>query len=144
MLSNLPKELIQTISEYLTEWDLGFLLCTCKHFKEIIVLKYDNKSFNELFKHKSIRTLIHKYSDRYWSFNIGLNGLKCMINIAQRTKLLCKNICMRGACQGGHMNIVEFMIGKGANDWNGGLYCTRWNPDIIKLMIEKGADDFIN
>ena len=28
-----------------------------------------------------------------------------------------------GACQGGNKEIAEWMISKGATDWNGGLYC---------------------
>jgi ankyrin repeat protein len=37
---------------------------------------------------------------------------------------------LQGACKGGHMDIVELMIEKGANDWNwggGDLNMSRWS-----------------
>ncbi len=45
------------------------------------------------------------------------------------------------ACQGGHIDIVKFMIKKGANGWHLGLFyaCFGGHIDIVKLMIEKGA-----
>src|SRR3990172_2771370 len=30
---------------------------------------------------------------------------------------------LSGACQGGHRDLVNLMIEKGATDWNNGLYC---------------------
>jgi ankyrin repeat protein len=48
---------------------------------------------------------------------------------------------LRGACYGGHREIVDLMIEKGANDWNEGLCCAcRYgHREIVDLMIEKGA-----
>ena len=45
---------------------------------------------------------------------------------------------------GGHMEIVQFLISKGANDWNNGLYysCRGGHMDMVQLMIEKGADEW--
>ena len=47
----------------------------------------------------------------------------------------------KNACEGGHMDIVQLMIQKGADDWNGGLWkaCYGGHMDIIQLMIQKGA-----
>ena len=47
-----------------------------------------------------------------------------------------------GACSGGNIEIVKLMIEKGANKWNWGLSgaCYGGNIEIIKLMTEKGAD----
>ena len=46
-----------------------------------------------------------------------------------------------GACKGGYIDIVKFMIKKGANHWDLGLggACRNGHIDIVKLMIEKGA-----
>ena len=61
------------------------------------------------------------------------------------------------AASRGYMDIVNIMIEKGADDWNGGLryalhpLCYSWwsksksysnQVDIIILMIKKGADDW--
>ena len=46
-----------------------------------------------------------------------------------------------GACHGGHRDIVELMITKGAANWNEGLYgaCRGGHRDMAELMIAKGA-----
>ena len=55
-----------------------------------------------------------------------------------------KNKHLARACRGGNMDIVKLMIEKGANHWNWGLRCAcrGGHMDIVKLMIEKGADDW--
>ena len=47
------------------------------------------------------------------------------------------------ACEGGHREIVELMISKGANDWNWGLVgaCEGGHIEIVELMISKGGDE---
>jgi ankyrin repeat protein len=52
------------------------------------------------------------------------------------------NLAMCNAARGGHMNIVQLMIEKGANWWNWTLYkaARGGHMDIVQLMIEKGAD----
>ena len=51
---------------------------------------------------------------------------------------------LHGACYGGNMKIVKLMIEKGASWWNYGLYgaCQGGNMKIVKLMIEKGANNW--
>ena len=43
---------------------------------------------------------------------------------------------------GGHRDLVDLMIIKGANDWNRGLSgaCEGGHRDLVDLMILKGAD----
>ena len=43
------------------------------------------------------------------------------------------------ACEGGNMDIVKLMIEKGANSWNDGLVsaCLEGHLEIVKFMIEK-------
>ncbi len=45
---------------------------------------------------------------------------------------------------GAHLEIINWLIEKGANDWNKGLInaCRSGNIDIAYLMIENGADDW--
>jgi len=42
------------------------------------------------------------------------------------------------ACEGGHENIVKLMIEKGADEWNFGMLyaCKGGHLDIVKFMIE--------
>jgi ankyrin repeat protein len=46
-----------------------------------------------------------------------------------------------GAYQGGHLDLVEWMILKGANDRNT-LWgaCQAGNRDLAEIMIQRGAD----
>ena len=46
------------------------------------------------------------------------------------------------ACYGGNQNVVDLIISKGGNNWNSGLYgaCWRSNQNLVNLMILKGAD----
>ena len=48
------------------------------------------------------------------------------------------------ACYDGHVEIVEMMIQKGANDWNRGLHsaCQGGHIEVVKMMIQKGAGNW--
>ncbi len=50
---------------------------------------------------------------------------------------------LRGACLGGHMDIMEDMAERGADDWNGGLVraCVGENIDVVDEMIRRGANN---
>jgi len=54
------------------------------------------------------------------------------------------NYGLYGACQGGHLYLVNMMINKGANDWNWGLWraCEGGHLDLVNMMIQKGADNW--
>lgn len=49
---------------------------------------------------------------------------------------------MNAAAQGGHLNIIELMISYGATSWDTamGLACRYGQLDIVKFMIAKGAN----
>ena len=51
---------------------------------------------------------------------------------------------MSSAAEKGHLDVVQFMIDKGANDWNQAMLSAAENgyTEIVQLMIEKGADDW--
>jgi hypothetical protein len=57
--------------------------------------------------------------------------------LIQINKALCN------ACCGGNMDIVNFCIAKGADDWDWGLYgaCRYSHREIKKKMIDNGAKD---
>ncbi len=52
--------------------------------------------------------------------------------------------CFFNACFRGHKDLVNLMIEKGNDNFNGGLSeaCLGCKPDIAKMMINKGANDF--
>lgn len=52
--------------------------------------------------------------------------------------------CSCGACYGGHSELANFMILKGADDVNSGLCgaCKGGKHELAELMISKGANDF--
>ena len=49
-----------------------------------------------------------------------------------------------GACLGGHIELVNLMISRGADDWNNGLSgaCRGGHIELVNLMISRGADDW--
>jgi hypothetical protein len=51
---------------------------------------------------------------------------------------------LEGACWGGHRDLVELMIDKGADLWDEGLVaaCRGGHRDLVEWMIDKGADDW--
>ena len=48
---------------------------------------------------------------------------------------------MRNAARGGHQELVDFFISKGANDWNYGMYgaAQGGHKDLVIFFISKGA-----
>ena len=71
--------------------------------------------------------------------------VKLMIDFCERKSngVMDWNRGLCRACEGGNMEIVKLMIEKGANAWDRGLIwaCDRGHMEIVKLMIEKGATD---
>lgn len=54
------------------------------------------------------------------------------------------NYGLRGAAESGNLELVNYMIKQGADDWDMGLIgaSSGGNLELVKLMINKGADDF--
>jgi hypothetical protein len=46
-----------------------------------------------------------------------------------------------GACRGGHMDLIRLMIERGADDWNDGLIgaCEEGQVEAAELMMDMGA-----
>ena len=51
---------------------------------------------------------------------------------------------LQEACQGGHLDVVQLLMEKGATDWNWGLVCAcrGGHVEIVKLMIDNGANNW--
>ena len=72
---------------------------------------------------------------------------KNVIKIRQIIKMnfrVYRTCRLYAACKSGHMDIIKLMIEKGADDWNSGLIgaCEGGHIDIVKFMIEKGSSDW--
>jgi hypothetical protein len=54
------------------------------------------------------------------------------------------NVGLYQSCRGGHRKVAEFMISKGAHDWDAGLRgaCKGGHHELATLMISKGANEF--
>jgi hypothetical protein len=67
---------------------------------------------------------------------LGLSGNEQFVHLIEN-----KNWGMLGAARGGHLDIVKFLVRKGANDWNWGMAraAQGGHLDIVEFFISKGA-----
>lgn len=120
----------------------GDLLHACKDgnlelAKSLLESKRDNDYFEELYEPFALRCMF-RWSHRHCTicyFKINKNRLE---------------FGLASACEGGHMEIVKFMIAHGAYDWLEGLKqaCESGHLEIVQFMISKiegdaeGDEDF--
>ena len=54
------------------------------------------------------------------------------------------NMGLRGACEGGHVDLIKMMISHGANEWQGGLLhaCMGGHAESIQLLIDRGTKEW--
>src|SRR3989344_1416031 len=54
------------------------------------------------------------------------------------------NYGMRGAAYGGHKELVDLFVKKGATDWNYGMYGAAYggHKELVDLFVKKGANDW--
>ncbi len=74
---------------------------------------------------------------------LGLIGSMFLILKYKQYRSINNNNLLYEACRSSHIEIVKLMIEHGANDWNTGLYdaCQGGHIEIVKLMIEHGANN---
>ncbi len=82
--------------------------------------------------------------DNIDSYNLGKIGSELLINIYSKYHTIIPNQILYGACRDGHIEIVNFIIQRRANDWSYGLCeaCRGGNIEIINLMIQCGANNW--
>jgi hypothetical protein len=108
-----------------------------------------NMEFTEIMLSKYNERYVFKDLDSYhfnWSLHDACRHGHILITylIVYRRRYYDINSGLRGACEGGHMRLVKFMITCGANDWGYGLIsaCRGINREIaneiVLLMLEKG------
>lgn len=82
-----------------------------------------------------------------WNWDKGLGGACRGGNMEIVEYMISKGATdwdkgLKGACMGGHIEMVEYMISKGATNWNKGLRgaCEGGHFEIAKLMFDKGGN----
>ncbi len=85
-----------------------------------------------------------KYIYDYAMFDAAIGGHKNLVEFFIKKGANDWNWGMRGAAEGGHKDLVEFFIDKGANNWNIGMYgaAEGGHKDLVEFFIEKGAKDW--
>ena len=128
---------------YVMYWLLEFIdensiIYQCKSSKKLSEIC---RQYNKLEDDKRFEVILsqNKNNDsrllKEYCFNNDVIKIRKMIKMN-----LYWNNGLYGACRGGHIDCIKFLIDKGA-DPNYGLYGACWGGhlDIVKLMIEKGA-----
>ncbi len=118
------------------------IICLCKAGKKL------NKICKQYIELEDDKRFEIYATESYYNNSLLFNKY-CLnndvIKIRQMTKMdLDWYRGLYGACRGGHINIVNFLIEKRVDEWSWGLYgaCKGGHMDIVKLMIEKGASDW--
>ena len=118
----------------------------------IIVLCKASKKLNEICKQ-----YIEMEDDNRFEVNVKLFEDYCRNNHIVRLLKLVKILEKIGdfdyfdwedgleyACRGGHMDIIKLIIEKGAQNWHCGFHgaCLGDHIDIVKFLIKKGFNDW--
>ncbi len=117
--------------------DESSIICLCKASKKLneICKKYIEMEDERRFE---INIIENKNNELLQEYCINNDLMK----IRKFNKMnLYWDWGLYGACEGGHMDIVRFLIEKGADQWDWGLSyaCRGGHMEIVKLMIEKGC-----
>lgn len=94
--------------------------------------------------HKEVvELLIFKGAAKDWHLRSAYKGVVELLKISEDA-VDDWNSALDVACEGGHIELVDLMIFKGANDWNRGLgaACIGGHKELVEFMISKGANDF--
>jgi hypothetical protein len=127
-MEDIPREMLDEILSWLDKPSLFQASNTCKLWRQQ-ALTYTAAVNNML----ELRDAAEN-GDR-------LSIVKCGYN-EWITK--CFDVVLHGACRGGHKDLVQLMINKGAGDLIGGFYyaCEGGHREIIKLLIVNGVTSF--
>ena len=131
MFNDLHLDLFQHIYDYLTQQELLNTAFICQIYYHQLIIYLKRTKFTKIINDKSLENVCEN------------NYIISIKQIQYKNTINIWHWGFRGACYGGHMNIVQLMIEKGANQWNYVLYaaCKGGHMNIIKLMIEKGANE---
>jgi ankyrin repeat protein len=108
-----------------------------------MTLLYDICKSGDLKKVERVIAKCNPYDYYYGLQAACLYGHKAIIDFLISKGADDWNAGLHSACMGGHKDIIEFLINKGANNLNRGLSaaCFGGHKDTVELMIEKGAND---
>jgi hypothetical protein len=136
-----------------TKWNCGLRsACECGHLEMVsLMIKKGAYELNYGLYNackgghiKIVKLMIEKGAN---DWNWGLSGACKRGHFASGNPFCAKDIkraLLEANARSTHLEIVKLMIEKGANDWNWGLRnaCYDGHLEIVNLMIEKGANDW--
>lgn len=130
--------------EYQDYYSPAYPWCEIEDSFWFIVGEQGNMNIVKSMVNKKKTFDIHECIRRFLGLDNSGNGHSGRKTIFGKTyydpNIALLNICLRGACKGGHISIIKFLIEQGANDWVWGLYyaCLGQHMIIIEFMISKG------
>ena len=78
-------------------------------------------------------------SVNYGMYGAAQGGHKELVDLFVKKGANYWNSGMRGAAEGGHKELVDLFVKKGANEWNGGLLWSK-TISLTIFFIDQGAD----
>jgi len=159
MESTLPKDVYEYLTNFADDRTVLEMLSVNKQFnnptlfERIIDRKYPLlkhlKRENESWRHFYVRMIhyIAKLKEDYGIPYIPTKGYnpEWLYKQWRHDKKFLYGIAMGYAAEGGHMDIVQLMIEKGSDNFNGSMIdaAKGGQLEIVKFMVEKGATRFI-
>jgi hypothetical protein len=135
-LTGLPKDILTVcLPLFLGHKGIAALSATCKYLHSLLHSLPILSKWKDLFLTKFPNTCLQMAAKAGFDDMVGLAISKGSND--------WKN-GLYGACEGGHMHLLQFFIAKGANHWNWGLYSASKGGQlhIVKFLIEKGANNW--
>lgn len=131
--NNHVKAIEYFINNINIDLDLGLQNACIKNNVDVVKIILDNNNINNKIKINCSLYLAFKY------------GCTDIIDLLLAHDCKCDyNLGLYGACENGSIELVEKIMGYGANDYNYGLLgaCKGGNIKAIDVMIGKGANNF--
>jgi hypothetical protein len=105
------------------------------------VEKSDEKSWKTFY----LQIVYYSYNDANRAMSLAAKkGYRDLVDFFIGKGANNWNWGMEGAAEGGHRDLVDFFIQRGANDRDGGMYSAAngGHRDLVSFFIQKGATDW--
>jgi hypothetical protein len=111
------------------------------------IIENNEESIEQNCKECNVLEIVRNYKklfEEYVMKHTCKYNIILLLKIIIRLKNKRNNSGLYGACLGGHINIVKYMIRRGANDYIYALFCACYGGymDIIQYLIKRGANSY--